>query len=674
MAEQQLIDYIKKAREAGQADDQTRDLLSKNGWTNIEINEAIMAVASGSSQTIAPAQPQTPVQPTVQPEPETFKPQPIAQPETKIQEEPEVKLKVQEIEPQIEAQSQPQPQQPVVQPEIKPEAFDISKITAQSQPVIQPEMKMPAQPEPEPEPEPQPIVQTQYQEPQPVVVQPEPQMQAKPQPVAQPQYQPSFEQENLPRMRGGFSGVLKVLMVLIILIALGGVGYFTAGQYFNLPYSNLLLSFFTTNPQSVINKMVANMKDVKASHTIMQLNASTTSNNTLQGNLVINTNSEMDRIDPKDVKASGNFTLNITTPASASPVVESTVSMVALGDTYYVKVNDLIIPSSYISSVSPELDISKIKGKWFKIDQDSIKAISNVSGQGTVANISQGSNSVLMQKIQDLMITENLLSFNKQLSDENIGGQDTYHYLVTVDKTKLQDFINKSISLSLQEAAKVQNNTVTNASGTASVPTSSPAVVENMIQAGVKTFVDAIGDINMEVWIGKKDFMLYQVKLDKTIDLNKIAQAYGATSTSTNAQVAIKLNITNSNFNKAVTTQAPEGAQKIEEILLPLAKIQKVNTDIKQIGYDASYIHSEDKSYATLCSRGLLNGYQKTYGADLVQLHTDIVSQIGQKPVCFAGVNDYCISTQLSASSWMCIDKSGKVGSTRCLSYNTICK
>ena len=44
MAEAQLIDYIKKAKAAGQADDQSRALLLKNGWSEQEINDAFAAV------------------------------------------------------------------------------------------------------------------------------------------------------------------------------------------------------------------------------------------------------------------------------------------------------------------------------------------------------------------------------------------------------------------------------------------------------------------------------------------------------------------------------------------------------------------------------------------------------------------------------------------------------
>ncbi|MCX6720006.1 MAG: DUF3160 domain-containing protein [Candidatus Staskawiczbacteria bacterium] len=76
MAEQQLIEYIKKVRQAGQADDQTKALLAKNGWTDQEIGEAFAELARVQTQPVqtqpVQAQPQRPqpqyqAQPAMQP-------------------------------------------------------------------------------------------------------------------------------------------------------------------------------------------------------------------------------------------------------------------------------------------------------------------------------------------------------------------------------------------------------------------------------------------------------------------------------------------------------------------------------------------------------------------------------------------------------------------------------
>lgn len=114
--EQQLIDYIKKARQAGQADDRSKALLMQNGWTAAEISEALMSLGGGSSE----AKPQQPAQqpkPQPQSQPQAqAKPQPRTQfqPEHQVSGQPEVRM---QPETQPTAQYQPKPaQMPYQQP------------------------------------------------------------------------------------------------------------------------------------------------------------------------------------------------------------------------------------------------------------------------------------------------------------------------------------------------------------------------------------------------------------------------------------------------------------------------------------------------------------------------------------------------------------------------------
>jgi hypothetical protein len=88
MAEPQLIDYIKKARQASQTDEQSRALLSKNGWTDAEVNDAFTASS-----------------------------QPEAKPQVQIQVRPQVQAQQQ---PKIQSQTQPQAQIQI-KPQYKPE-------------------------------------------------------------------------------------------------------------------------------------------------------------------------------------------------------------------------------------------------------------------------------------------------------------------------------------------------------------------------------------------------------------------------------------------------------------------------------------------------------------------------------------------------------------------------
>jgi hypothetical protein len=578
-AEPQVVDYIKKAKEAGQSEDQTRNLLYKNGWTEAEVNDAF--AATGQSQP----------------------------------------------KPQAQAKPQPKPQSQAV-----------------SQPQTQPQPQAQAQP------------QTQIK------------IQSQPQTAGQPQTQPrpamAAQQNNMPRMKGKHS-FLRTLMVLIIIVVVGAVGYSVAGQYYNLPYSNILWNLFSPEPKTVISKMMENMKNVKSYRAITQVEISATDNTTKasQGKLTINTNNEFDTTDANNLKSDGNFTVSLTAPGSLNSPAMISISMAAIGKVFYLKLDNAVIPDSYTykgENVSvPGLDIPQFKGKWFKIDQDSLNAMSAVQGDQTgltsQINFSQLDNTQFTKQIQNLVSSENILSFSKQLNSQIVSGKDTYHYLMTVDKEKLKDLISKILALRLQESGE----------GTTG---SSNLLIQNMAGAFLGSFLDSIGGINVETWIGKSDFMLYQVKVNKVIDLSKVL---GVSDSST---INISFSETNSNFNKAITVQVPGNAQKIEEVVLPLLKTQKIKSDMNQIGTTAQTVFTEKNSYSSVCYRGLLNGYLATYGKDLVDLNNDLIQQGATKPLCLSGVQDYCVSTQLSDGSYLCIDKNLNVGKTKCTSSKTVCQ
>ncbi|GEM_PF-1782928 len=542
MPEQQLVDYIKKAKQAGQSDDQSRALLLKNGWTEAEVNDAFVAINQPQQQTQPKPQPQT------------------------------------------------QPQQPKIQPHVQ----------AQQQP----------------------------------------QYQSKPQPQYQPQSSGIAMQSNVPAERKRSHLVLKLFIVLIILVVLGGVGYFAAGQYLNFSYSNL----FSPNSQTVISKMMTNMAGVKSYKTTIQGSISAAdSQNVGQGKVLFSADGQSDITDAANPIGSGTFTVQITSPGSASSM-SANMSITSVNNKFYIKINDIALPDgvSY-----PGLDISQIKGRFFEIDQNSISQLSQSEGVGVGAP--QINSQELVKKIQDLLLAENMFTVSKQLSDEVVSEQNTYHYLVNISKDKLKDLINKIIALTSQS------------SGT----DSSGFLAASMTQSYINSFVDTVGDISAEIWVGKTDYLLYRFKIDKTIDLNKVSQ-------DANMILTAKIDVINSNFGEPVLVQAPETSQKIEDIILPLLKIQPVASDMSQISGIAQSAFDAEKSFASLCNHNLLNGYLDNHGSSLVSLNNDILSQGAKKPVCLADETDFCVSTQLPDGSFMCIDKNGS-GKIKCVSAQTAC-
>jgi len=582
MAEQQLVDYIKKAREAGQTDEQNKSLLYKNGWTTQEVSDAFAMI-----------------QPQAQPKPQA---QPQAKPQPK---------------PQPVAQAKPQPQE-----------------QAQSKP----------QPQPQPQVVSQPKVEAQ------------PQMQAKPQEKTQIFPQSATTTQSItPQTKHKSHVFMKIVTVLIIIVVLAGAGLYAAGQYVNFPWNP-----FWPNPATVISKMAVNMGNNKSYQTSTQLDFSATNSSKVSlGSLSFNVSGKSDVTDINNPKADFTFKINATIPGTAS--VPDTASIegevISVNEVSYLEITSVMIQGTYPISGS---DLSKITGAWLSINQDSVKTLLAAEGESTDQfNLQQMNGQEFSKNIQSLLTTAGILSVQKQLGDTVVNGQNAYHYLVKIDKTKLENLINKSITLLMTQSSNSQvQNSTTDASS---------SLAGNMAQTFVRGFLDAIGDINVEMWVGKTDYMLYQAKVDKVIDVNKLYPGV-------NIQVEAKLSMANSNFNKLVSVQAPESSQKIEDVVLPLLKSQKIDADVEQIGSVAQSLFSAGSSYSSLCSHGLLNGYQTNFGTNLIDLNKDIVTQGAKKPVCLSDVQDLCVSTQLADGGYLCIDKNNVLGTTRCVSSKTACK
>ncbi len=567
MPEQQLLDYIKKAKDAGQSDEQTRSLLYKNGWTEVEVREAFLAL--------------TPAQPQPEPQPQ--------------------------IQSQNQTEIQPQPAQQ--------KKDDLSVISD----TIKEIDKLDSKPQPESQPEPVSQIQSQKFQAQPIAT------------VSMP--------NAMPEMRKKSHAILKTLIVLIILVVLGGAGYFVAGQYVNLPWNP-----FTPNPQTVVAKMLTNMGKVKTSHVVTQLEVSSTdnSNKTPQGKMNLSADSSIDMSDARNQKSNISIKFDLTSQASASSIASIDANATSVGETTYLKMNSVSLPNNVSYS---GFDISQINGRWFKADQDSYNAIYQAeNGQSALAitDISSKNNSDLVKKFSDLFLADKLFSNIKQLNIETIGGQDTYHYSATIAKDKLKDLLLKITTLSTSQ---------------------------DILQSMVGSIADSIGDVNVEMWIGKKDYLLYQYKVNKTINLND------SLLSNTSLGLAIKLNVTNSNFNQPITVHAPEGAQKIEEVILPMIKTQKVASNLSRVSIEAESLFDVNKNYYLLCKNGFLNGSKITpYGQTFISVANGVLKLGAKNPKCFANNTGYCVSTQLSDGTYLCVGSGATVGTVNCISAQTICK
>lgn len=541
MAEPQLVDYIKKAREAGQADEQSKKLLSQNGWTEAEIKDAFAALE----------------QPKIQPQ-----------------------------------QAQPQPQQ---------------------QPQVQQQQK--------PQPQAQPVTITQ----------------------AQPQYKPQTQspelamQSNMPKTKKSHL-VLKLLVVLIILVVIGGVGYFAFGQYVRLPM-NLPWSFGNIsgpNPESIISKAFNNLSAAKTENFNSELSLTGKDIKMSTGGGAFNLNAKIDGgVDSAknlaDVKAT--ITGNATDDALNKYNLSATGEVKMVKKDFYFQLSDVNLGGAegFLTMLGMP-DISQLKGQWIKFQTD---------GSTQPAQASQNTKTAL-DKIVKILVDQKTYDIS-QLPDNNGTQGKEYHYYVSLNQQKII-----GVSSDLFNVVKDYYPSLTLAD----------------FQKDINDAFGKIGKIGADVFIGKTDNFFHKVEFTSNIDISKfVNQATGT--------IQINYTLNQASMSQPVKVAAPANFKNFQDIFAPLLKKTKLQADMTQINFVAQSVFSTKQSYSSLCINGLLSGYLKM---GLLGLSNDIVAQGAKTPVCLSAVKNYCVSTQLADGSYSCVGKSGSLGTTKCVSASTVCK
>lgn len=167
--------------------------------------------------------------------------------------------------------------------------------------------------------------------------------------------------------------------------------------------------------------------------------------------------------------------------------------------------------------------LAALNDQWYEINQSLIEQLTGTTletGSLTAADL---------QKLGQAYDQHPFLAVKETLASETINGRDSYHYKVTVDKTKLKAFVQ-----AVKEA------------GIDSL---------KLTQEGVDAFNGSLADVDfskypIDVWIAKDDLLFMQVAFKTEENGSKLD---------------LKLTITD--YNKPVEVEEPEDAKSIMEAL-----------------------------------------------------------------------------------------------------------
>ena len=269
---------------------------------------------------------------------------------------------------------------------------------------------------------------------------------------------------------------------------------------------------FRLEPSLVLEKMEAELKEKQAFHSIVDLNFLTKLE---ESEFQISGSLEGD-IDNANSKSAINFDLLIF--SSDEKELLWAGEIINIGETAYFKFKTL--PSiPYLGDFLEKLGLD-LENQWIKINQDLFKKFVEETGN-------QYSGEETKEKLMALLP---IFEVKEELPDQEIAGRKTYHYLLSLNKESLKDIL---LSLYVPDQETLEE---------------------------INKLLEKSGDIEAEIWIGKKDKLPYRIEFDESTEISDLFPEK-------QGRVALKLIIEMSDFDKQFEIKAPEDYKTLEEIL-----------------------------------------------------------------------------------------------------------
>jgi hypothetical protein len=200
---------------------------------------------------------------------------------------------------------------------------------------------------------------------------------------------------------------------------------------------------------------------------------------------------------------------------------------------------------------------NEIKDRWLKFDFETTKELletieKEIEIEGLVENLERTKiiREETGKKLKDLLAGKEFYFVKKELPDEKIDGKKAYHYILVLNR--------KEIKKILPDFMKIYSWAIFNIipENFQPSPQDKERIVADLTEK-IDQILEKIGETEFEIWIGKKDFLIYKIELKKEIGLTELDGG---------GSLSIKLNINFSNFNEKVNVIQPAEFSTIKEV------------------------------------------------------------------------------------------------------------
>jgi hypothetical protein len=312
------------------------------------------------------------------------------------------------------------------------------------------------------------------------------------------------------------TGVVKIIIGIIL------IGIIVTGISLVSRIWDPLWNPFRLSPEKVMEKMNLEMEKLETLHSRTKLDIEVKGYTENPTTISLISDGDLDNTNPDNPKSAGSLGLTMTMEGMEFSLAGEAK---LIGQDFYFKLNTL--PALALLPISG-IDYTQLKNQWIKTDIVS----------------KEGINPEITKQIAGLFKDKKFYSVTKEFSDEKLDNQKTYHYLLTLNKEEIKKVLSEFLDTAVRPEQLAEVN-----------------VNKEELLSKISDFLEKMGDVSSDIWIGKKDLYLYQIKGEKEIDLSEFIEA-GQT-----LKVNVKIESSFFNFDKPVTIEAPTDFKELEEIL-----------------------------------------------------------------------------------------------------------
>jgi hypothetical protein len=302
--------------------------------------------------------------------------------------------------------------------------------------------------------------------------------------------------------------LFALVAVLVIVLAGGGV---TFGYYY----------FFS--PFAILNKTLTKMTEIKTFEYSMEM----TNTDTAQkyDNFTLKSSGVEDISDFDNTKSSITLSGTSADDADFANPIGFQLDYRNIGHNIYMKLDkldgleDLAAP---IINRWIQFDLNPLK-KEYGLDQQKDKALNSKE----LAKVSAEQR----DKLKEALKADKVFEFSDKFASEEINGVDTHHYKITLNKEGFLKFYTDAAKILFDRSFSDDD-------------------IKDM-----RNDLLVIGKANVEIWVGKKDSLLYKMIGTSQIIDSKTSKATGGSTLTLNFK----------NYNKSVSVSAPTDTISFEE-------------------------------------------------------------------------------------------------------------